>query len=88
MKRYIVTADYYDCRDLWVYSNYWIIDVKRNYCKPVDADEEVRKLIQAIRRGAKDGKNLSNVNIDVYELGKEVTDKFLNDEQDENIHSV
>ena len=80
MKRYIVTADYYDCRAMWFYSNYWIIDVKRQFCKPADADEEVHKLIQAIRRGAKNNKNVSYVDIGVYALGKEVSDKFLNDE--------
>lgn len=80
MKRYIVTADYYGCRGLWLYANYWIIDAKRDYCKKVDAGEEVRKLIQAIRRGAKGCEYVSNVDVGVYVLGKDVSDKFLNDE--------
>lgn len=73
MKQYIVTADYYDYDGIFTGNQYWIIDNKHTLYKAKDSEGKVKELINEINKI----KNIERVNINVYELGSKVTDKFI-----------
>lgn len=72
---YIVTADYYDWRGLFTLNRYWVIDDEHTFYKTKDSENEVKELINKIDQF----KDLDHkrVDINVYELGNKVTDKFI-----------
>ena len=72
---YIVTADSYDWRGLYTLSRYWIIDNEHTFYKAKDAEGKIQELISQIKSLANE--NEERVNINVYELGSKVTDKFI-----------
>lgn len=78
MKRYIVTADYYDWDGMIVDHFYGIVDETKPFYKAKDTDGKVRELIRQIKQDADANAGITEVCIHVYELGNEVTDKFLN----------
>lgn len=70
---YIVTADYYDWRGLFTLNRYWVIDDNYTSYEAKDSESKVKELINEINKI----KNIERVNINVYELGSKVTDKFI-----------
>lgn len=72
---YIVTADYYDWRGLFTHDRYWIIDNTRTCYKAQDSEDKVKELIDEIKMIK--GDTISRIDINVYEIGRKVTDKFI-----------
>lgn len=70
---YIVTADYYDWRGLYTLSRYWVIDDNYTSYEAKDSEGKVKELIDKINQF----KDIERVDINVYELGSKVTDKFI-----------
>lgn len=74
---YIVTADSYDWRGLYTLSRYWIIDNEHTFYKAKDAEGKIQELISQIKSLANEDEDTARVDINVYELGSKVTDKFI-----------
>lgn len=77
MERYTVIANYYDCYGLKDHS-YWVVDETTPFYEAKDTVGKVHILVPLIKQDAADA-GITEVCIHVYELGKEVTDKFLKD---------
>lgn len=75
MKQYIVTADYYDYDGIFADNQYWIIDNKHSLYKAKDPKGKIQELIPEINSLADE--DIERININVYELGNKVTDKFI-----------
>lgn len=75
---YIVTADYYDwdgIKDRY----YWFIAETTPFYTIKDIESKVRGFVQRIIQESDADVDITEVDIHIYELGNEVTDKFLND---------
>lgn len=77
MKRYIVTADYYDWDGI-TGRPYCVVDEAKPFYEAKDTVGKIHELVQQIIQDADADADITEVCIHVYELGKEVTDKFLN----------
>lgn len=76
MKQYIVTADYYDYDGIFIGNQYWIIDNKHSFYKAKDPEDKTQELIPEIKSLANEDEDISRVDINVYELGNKITNKF------------
>lgn len=76
MKQYIVTADYYDYDGIFISNQYWIIDNKHSFYKAKDPEDKTQELIPEIKSLANEDEDISRVDINVYELGNKITNKF------------
>lgn len=74
---YIVTANYYDWESMFIGNQYWIIDNEHTFYKAKDSEGKIKELIQQIKSLANEDEDTARVDIDVYELGSKVTDKFI-----------
>lgn len=74
---YIVTADYYDWDGMFIGNQYWIIDNEHTFYKAKDAESKIKELISQIKSLANEDEDTARVDINVYELGSKVTDKFI-----------
>lgn len=72
---YIVTADYYDWYGMPAFSRYGIIDDEHTFYKAKDSEGKIKELINEINK--LEDAEISRVNINVYEIGPKVTDKFI-----------
>jgi hypothetical protein len=54
-------------------NRYWVIDDNNTFYKVKDSKDKVKELIDEINQS----KDIEKVNINVYELGSKVTDKFI-----------
>lgn len=69
MKRYIVTADYYN----------WVGGITDRYYWVITEESKIHRFIQRIKQEADADAEIAEVCTHVYELDNEVTDKFIND---------
>lgn len=72
---YIVKVDYYDWYGMPKYNSCYVIDDAHTFYKAKDSEGKVKELINEINK-SKDAE-ISRVNINVYEIGNNVTDKFI-----------
>lgn len=72
---YIVKVNYYDWDGMPKYNSCYVIDDAHTFYKAKDSEGKIKELINEINK-IKD-EEVSRVNIDVYELGNNVTDKFI-----------
>lgn len=72
---YIVTADYYDWRGLFTLNRYWVIDDEYTFYKTKDSENKVKELVDEINQF--EDLDHKRVDINVYEIGRKVTDKFI-----------
>lgn len=71
---YIVKVDYYDWNGVPNYRCY-VIDDAHTFYKAKDSEGKIKELINEINK-SKD-EEISIVDINVYELGNNVTNKFI-----------
>lgn len=72
---YIVKVNYYDYYGMPKYNNCYVIDDAHTFYKAKDSEGKIKELINEINK-SKD-EEISRVNINVYEIGRKVTDKFI-----------
>ena len=72
---YIVKVNYYDYYGMPKYNNCYVIDDAHTFCKAKDSEGKIKELINEINK-AKDAE-ISRVDINIYELGNNVTNKFI-----------
>lgn len=72
---YIVKVNYYDWDGMPKYNSCYVIDDAHTFYKAKDSEGKIKELINEINK-IKD-EEVSRVNIDIYEFGSKVTDKFI-----------
>ena len=72
---YIVKVNYYDYYGMPKYNNCYVIDDAHTFYKAKDSEGKVKELINEINK-SKD-EEISRIDINVYEIGNTVTDKFI-----------
>ena len=72
---YVVTADYYDWYGMPALNRYWVIDDEHTFYKAKDSETKVKELIDEINQF--EDLDHKRVDINVYELGNNVTNKFI-----------
>lgn len=71
---YIVKVDYYDWYGMPNYRCY-VIDDAHTFYKAKDSEGKVKELINDIK--SIEDAETSRIDINVYEIGRKVTDKFI-----------
>ncbi len=74
---YIVKVNYYDWDGMPKYNSCYVIDDAHTFYKAKDSEGKIQELIQQIKSLANEDEDTARVDIDVYELGSKVTDKFI-----------
>ena len=72
---YIVKVNYYDYYGMPKYNNCYVIDNAQTFYKAKDSEGKIKELINEINK-SKDAE-ISRIDINVYEIGNNVTDKFI-----------
>ena len=72
---YIVKVNYYDYYGMPKYNNCYVIDDAHTFYKAKDSEGKVKELITEINK-AKDAE-ISRDDINTYEIGNNVTNKFI-----------
>ena len=72
---YIVKVNYYDYYGMPKYNSCYVIDDAHTFYKAKDSEGEIKELINEINK-SKDAE-ISRIDINVYEIGRKVTDKFI-----------
>ena len=72
---YIVKVNYYDYYGMPKYNHCYVIDDAHTFYKAKDSEGKVKELINEINK-SKDAE-ISRIDINVYEIGNNVTDKFI-----------
>lgn len=72
---YIVKVNYYDWDGMPKYNSCYVIDDAHTFYKAKDSEGKIKELINEINK-IKD-EEVSRVNINIYEFGSKVTDKFI-----------
>nr|DAH21436.1 MAG TPA: hypothetical protein [Bacteriophage sp.] len=72
---YIVKVNYYDWDGMPKYNSCYVIDDAHTFYEAKDSEGKVKELIGEINKIEDDA--VSRVDINVYELGNKVTDKFI-----------
>ena len=72
---YIVKVNYYDYYGMPKYNSCYVIDDAHTFYKAKDSEGKIKELINEINK-SKDAE-ISRIDINVYEIGRKVTDKFI-----------
>lgn len=72
---YIVKVDYYDWYEMPKYKSCYVIDDAYTFYKAKDSEGKVKELINDIK--SIKNAEISRIDINVYEIGNNVTDKFI-----------
>lgn len=72
---YIVKVDYYDWYGMPKYNSCYVIDDAHTFHKAKDSEGKIKELINEINKPQ--DAEISRVDINVYEIGPKVTDKFI-----------
>lgn len=72
---YIVKADYWGVDGLLKVNDSWVIDDMNIFYKAKDSEGKVKELIDDIK--SIKNAEIARIDINVYEIGRKVTDKFI-----------
>lgn len=72
---YIVKVNYYNYYGMPKYNNCYVIDDAHTFYKAKDSEGKVKELINEVNKP--EDAEISRVDINVYELGNNVTNKFI-----------